>query len=111
MRWQDFIEAYPKVHLIIATVEETNLDSTSHDDLMTSLRSLVASSGVVGDFAISSIDRQQGVEFHIALHKDYDATRLAELVHAVPESAASGWMSLATFSYGKLEPTPTSTVK
>ena len=101
MRWRDFMETYPKAHLLIANVDAANRNGVARRDLMASLRQLVVSSEPAGDYAISSTGAAGGGEIHIAMHKDYDAARLAKVVHAVSGGASSGWASQATFQFGK----------
>jgi hypothetical protein len=98
MKWHDFLDAYPRSHLVVAWLHGRYRTGTVRRARFDLLRRVATALEPRGDWAITDANPQ---EIYIAYEKAADATQLCTLVRAKPLSPSLQWLSQAAFRFEK----------
>jgi hypothetical protein len=96
--WDEFIDAYPRSHLVVAWLHGTQRIREVRQARFDLLKRAAAALEPLGDWAITDANPR---EIYIAYEKAADAAQLCALVHAKPLGPSLQWFSQGAFRLQK----------
>jgi hypothetical protein len=96
MRWDKFLDAYPKSHLVVAWLHGHQRTGEVRRQRLDALEGVARALKPRGDWAITDANPR---EIYIAYDKMADATQLRTLVRAKPLGPSLQWHSQAAFRF------------
>jgi hypothetical protein len=98
MTWDEFLDAYPRSHLVVAWLHVRQRTGEVRRARFDLLKRVATALEPVGDWAITDANP---LEIYIAHEKAADATKLCTLVRAKPLGPSLQWLSQGAFRLEK----------
>ena len=96
MRWDSFLDAYPRSHLVVAWLHGRHRTGTARWARLNLLKRMATSLEPRGDWACTDANAK---EIYISYENAGDAAQLCTLVHAQPLGDSLKWLSQAAFRF------------